>query len=598
MITGTLCIAAVCFWIFQIVKGSHYVELAESNKHREGRIAAPRGKIFDRRGMEGAEPEAIIVDNRTAFSLYLIPERCENIDGALEEVKELVGLDKQELSRIGERRVRLRAFQPLLVKEEISFEEMAYIESRAERYPWIEIGVYQKRNYPHLKSAAHLLGHVGEVTESQLETEDFTGVQPGSLVGQTGLELQYQEELKGHDGNFKLLVDSVGRVVREVSRNYPTPGFDLVLTIDLRLQQKAEELFEDKEGCLVAMDVRTGEILALVSSPAYNPSQYIKMFPTLIADEESPLINRVISSKFSPGSVWKVLMAIAALQEGIIDRNTTLFCGGVALLENRYFHCNSAGGHGDMTLVPALTRSCNIYFYKVGRLLGIEKIAKWAKRFGFGRITGVDLPYEVEGLVPTPEWKRRTKGVDWYPGETINVSIGQGSLEVTPLQMVRFMAAVANGGWLVHPHLIRGVRDTGGRLRILSIPEPQKVGVDEEILKLVRAGIYGAVNVPGGTALAASNLGGRFKAAGKTGTAQVVKKRLGVSPEEMEKEQRHHSWFVCFAPFEEPEIAVCVFVEHGGSASRIAVPLAAEFLRTYRTLREEIMGELAKRTAE
>jgi penicillin-binding protein 2 len=594
LVAAVLTMSITAYWFFQVVRKPYFEKLAERNQYREGRIAAPRGKILDRRGLSAYNEESILVDNKTAFNLYVIPDACESLDEAVEQIGGMVNISTQEFGKIRDRRRRLLPFRPLLVKEDLTFERTAFLEARSNAYPWAEIAVYQKRNYPHGSTAAHILGHVGEITEEQLLMDEFVGVPQGALVGQTGLERRYQQILSGTDGRYQNEVDSLGRVVREVSRRHPTPGRDLILTIDMRLQKKAEELFEGKAGVLVAIDANNGEVLALVSAPAFDPNSYIENFSQMAIDESSPLLNRAISSKFSPGSVWKVLMAAAGLQEGVVNPSTELFCGGVVLLDNRYYHCHVSSGHGNMTIVPALTHSCNVFFYKVGRQLGIDKIAYWAKRFGFGEPTGIDLPYEVPGLVPTPEWKRRVRVSDWYPGETINVSIGQGSLEVTPIQMARFMAAIANGGKLVKPHIIRGIRNADGKVTIFRPPEPTEVGISDENLRYVREGIYGAVN-RGGTAARARIP--QISAAGKTGTAQVVRRRFGVSPEELPEEQRHHAWFVCFAPYEKPEIAVCVFVEHGGSSSLSAVPMAAEFLRAYAELRQEIQNG-SEKTAE
>ena len=575
---GAVCLCAIAYWFVQVIRGPYYSELAENNQYQENRISAPRGKILDRSG------ETVLLDNRPAFNLYIIPERCDNLQETIQLLRGLVSLGSQELAAIRQRRRVLRSFQPLLIKEDIPFELMAYFEARATRYPWLYLAVEHKRSYTHGETASHLLGHVGEISEAQLNAGVLPDARPGEIIGQAGIERQYNPTLSGRDGKFVQVVDSVGRVIREVSRDHPLPGNDVLLTIDFRLQRKAEELFRDKAGALVALDVHNGELLALVSAPGFDPNRYVELFPTLASDESSPLLNRAISSKFSPGSVWKVLIAAAALQEGIITPEKKEFCAGAVNLAGRFFHCNKSSGHGWVDLVEAITHSCNVYFYKLGHKLGIERVAKWARRFGFGDLSGVDLPYEVSGLVPTPEWKQRVYKEKWYPSETVSVSIGQGPLEVSPLQMAVFMAAVANGGKLVRPHLVLGVRGLDGTVNLLPSPQTTSVGVDAEHLSWIRKGMYGTVN-RGGTAVRARIP--QISAAGKTGTAQVIRKRLGVKPEDLPEELRHHAWFVCFAPYENPEIAVCVFVEHGGTSSISSVPLAAEFLKTYAEVRLE-----------
>jgi len=583
LVAGALSLCAVSYWLVQIVRGPTYVKLAEDNQFREQTIAAPRGKILDRSG------RVVLVDSRPSFNLYIIPERCNDLESAIAQLRDVLDLKEQELQRIEQRRRNLPAFQLLLVREDIPFEQMAYFEARKNRYPWVTIAVHHRRSYPRKETAAHLLGRVGEITEFQLASRSFPGSRPGSIVGQSGLELRYQSYLSGRDGSLVEVVNSLGRIMREVSRRNPAPGRDLLLTIDYRLQQRAEELYADKAGALVCIDVSNGDILALVSSPAFDPNRYSQEFQQLVADKSSPLLNRAVSSKFSPGSVWKVLIAAAALQEGIITPEKTEYCAGATNLAGRLFHCH--GSHGNVNVVDALTFSCNVFFYKTGYRLGIDRIEKWARRFGFGETTGIDLPYEVPGLVPSPEWKRKTQGGIWYPSETVSVSIGQGPLQVTPLQMAVFMAAVANGGKLLSPRLVRGVRNLDGSVTLFSRPAARRVGIDEEHLAVVRQGLYGAVN-RGGTAVRARIP--EISAAGKTGTAQVIRKRFGTKPEDLPEELRHHAWFVCFAPYEQPEIAVCVFVEHGGSSHLSSVPLAAQFLRTYAEVRKDRSRERRK----
>jgi penicillin-binding protein 2 len=588
-IIATFCLCVVAYWMVQIVRGPYYKQLAENNQFRERNIAAPRGKILDRTG------KVVLVDSRPAFNLYIVPELCRSVDEAVAKLRTMVELSDVDLQKIEQRRRRLPAYQPLLIKEDIPFELMAYFEARNQSYPWVLIAVDHRRSYPKEETAAHLLGHVGEITEAQLVSNLFPDARPGSMVGQAGLELRYQRYLSGNDGKVIQVVDSLGRLIREVSRRQPEPGQDLILTIDYELQHRAEELYVGKHGALVCIDVRNGDILALVSSPAYDPNSYIELFPRLVSDSASPLLNRAVSSKFSPGSVWKVLIASAALQEGIITPDRQEFCAGTINLAGRFVNCSAAGGHGWVNVVQALTVSCNVFFYKTGYRLGIERIDKWAARFGFGEQTGIDLPYEVPGLVPSPEWKQKTSGEIWYPSETVSVSIGQGALEVTPLQLAVFMAAIANGGKLLTPHLVRGVRSLDGTITYFPDPAPRSVGIDEENLRVVREGLYGAVN-RGGTAVRARIP--QISAAGKTGTAQVIRKRFGLKPEDLPEELRHHAWFVCFAPYENPEIAVCIFVEHGGSSHLSSVPLAAEFLRAYAERREQLKGDLGARVVE
>lgn len=567
-IASLLGFCIMSFWFVQIARGPQYRTAAENNQYQVNRIAAPRGKLLDRTG------GTILVDNRPSFNICIIPEKCENFPEQLSQLSDMLQLSAIEREAVERRRARRVAFQPLLVREDVAFEEMTYFAARQNDFPWVKIAVDQKRVYPHGLMAAHIFGNVGEVSEAQLRLARFAALQPGTMVGKSGLEFQYQESLSGTDGAFVEVRDSLGRQVKEVSRTAPITGQDMVLTIDFELQKKAEELFADKAGALIAIDVRNGEVLALVSSPAFDPNSYVEHFAELRSDPASPLLNRAISSMFSPGSVWKAMIASAGLREGLITPDRQEFCGGGVFLANRQWSCN--GAHGWVDLRSALTHSCNVYFYKLGNRLGIEKIHKWATRFGFGSVTGIDLPNEKDGLVPTQDWMERAFKRPWYPADTISVSIGQGSLLVTPVQLAVYMAAIANGGTLVKPHLVRGMRRADGGIVLFSPPAGEPTGIEDDILRDVRQGLWGVVHA-GGTAPRANIP--EISIAGKTGTAQVVAKRYW--REDMPEELRHHVWFVCFAPTENPEVALTVFVEHGENSSRVAVPIATEFLRAY-----------------
>lgn len=585
LISGALVISIFGFWFVQIVRGPHYKSMSENNQYRENRIAAPRGKILDRTG------DVILVNNRPSFNIYIIPEQSEDLDADLEKVHEMLHLQDSEIREIKDKAARRLSFQPVLIKEDIPFDIMAYFEARRDGYPWISIIVDQKRFYPYKSMAAHSLGRVGEVSERQLKQEQFQGLQPGSMAGQSGLEYGYQNILAGVDGNFVEVRNSRGRFVKEVSRENPRPGKDIILTLDYELQKKAEELFADKAGTLIALDVRNGEVLSLVSAPSFDLNLYKEQFRELINDKESPLLNRAISSNFSPGSVWKGLMATAGLYEGLVTPHQKVFCGGSVFLANRQWHCN--GVHEQVDVIEALTRSCNTYFYKLGHRLKIEKINKWASRFGFGQRTGIDLPHEKNGLLPDQEWMETVGKRPWYPADTISVSIGQGSLLVTPLQLAVYMAAIANDGYIVQPHLIKGVVEDSGEVKMMLPAQRTPLGINPEVFATVREGLWGVVN-NGGTAPRARIP--QISIAGKTGTAQVVAKRYW--RDDMPEELRHHVWFVCFAPYENPEVAVVVFVEHGMNSSRVAVPLAADYLKTYAEARKRLNQKASGRVTK
>lgn len=578
LLTLIILAMSVCsagYWFIQIARGNHFSVEAENNKFDIRRIPAPRGKILDRTG------EVILVDNRPAFNLYIVPERSDEMREDLQMLASTVEIRDEEIELILEKRKLRQAFQPLIVQEDIDFEEMAYISTRKNLFGFAEINVEQKRNYPYGSFAAHVLGRVGEITQAQLDLQKFEGTVSGAMVGQSGVEYQYQHLLAGDDGRLVQIRDSRGRVVRQVSRELPAPGQDVILTLDFELQEHAERLLENESGAIVALSVHTGEILTLASTPGFDPNQYKEQFTSLIRDEESPLLNRAISSTFSPGSVWKPLMAAAGLQEGLIKPGEKVFCAQSVFLAGRMWNDNAF--HGNVDVVRALTRSSNVFFYKLGNRLGIERIQKWSERFGFGQQTGIDLPNEKRGLLPEPETMPRRHGRPWYPADTINLSIGQGDLLVTPVQLAVYMGAIANGGHLVQPHLLRGTKTPDGRIVTFEKPGRSPVGIGKQALEEVRKGLWGVVN-NGGTATRARIP--QISVAGKTGTAQVASRRYW--REEMPRELRHHVWFVCFAPYENPEIAVAVFVEHGMNSSRVAVPIAAEYLRKYAAVREQI----------
>jgi penicillin-binding protein 2 len=578
LLLGAFSIILLSFWFIQVVRGAQYRQAAENNQFQTNRIFAPRGKMLDRSG------ETILVNNRSSFSISVIPEKSEDIIADLQFLQDYFQMADEDVESILERIRRRPSFMPALVREDIAFETMAYFNSRSHKYPWLLIQDAQKRNYPYKSLASHVFGNVGEITERQMKTEKFLNVPQGSMVGQSGLEIFYEELLRGKNGSYTEVRDSRGRVVRQASRQQPEAGNDLLLTLNFELQLVAEDLFRDKAGTLVALDVKTGAILAMVSSPTFDANLYNRQFKVLRDDETSPLLSRSISSAFSPGSVWKGLMAVAGLAEGLITPNTVEFCGGSIIIGNRTFDCN--GVHERVNLQKALTRSCNIYFYKLGNKLKIDKIRKWSDRFGFGHQTGIDLPSEKAGSVPSPELMERLHKRPWYPADTVSLSIGQGDLLVTPLQLAVYIAAIANGGNIVRPHLVHGMRGKDGIIKHIDTPPTASTGISDELLQHVREGFWGVVNDQGTATRARIR---DISVAGKTGSAQVVSKRFW--RDDMPEEMRHHVWFVCFAPYEKPEIAIAVFVEHGQNSSRVAVPIAADFLRAYTRVRDQIVGD-------
>jgi penicillin-binding protein 2 len=545
----------VQFWNLQVVRARHFRELAENNRSRLVTLAAPRGALVDRKGQ-------LLVGNRPSFNVVLVPEHAENLDRVVSRLASALGSSE---SLIRERLARRQPYRSVVVKSDATLADIAVLEARRLELPEVSVEVVPLRSYPLASAAAHALGRVGEISERQLQLAEYRGLPPGALIGQAGIESRYNRELMGQDGFRRVIVNSRGLEVGEQARQPPSDGPNLRLTIDASLQAAMEAAFEGRSGSAVALDPETGEILAMTSTPAYDPNQFTTgMEPAewarLANDPETPLMNRVIQGSYAPGSTFKVIAATAALEERLITPQTTFYCPGHLSVYNTVFRC--MGTHGVVDLQRAIAISCNVYFYQVGIRLEITRLAKWGKLMGLGAPTGVDLPAEASGLMPSPEWKLRVLKTPWYAGETVSVAIGQGQVSATPLQMARVAAFVANGGRLVRPHFAR--RSEGPRQPPLVRPET---------IAAVRGGMSQVVAA--GTGLRARLQ--TVEVCGKTGSAQVVaRSRLEKSPNA--RELIPHGWFIAFAPAQNPKIALAVLVEHGGSGAAAAAPVARRIL--------------------
>ena len=578
LVLAMLSLLAAHFWHLQVVRGREFRERAENNRTRLLPLAAPRGPLLDREGR-------LLVENQASFSVALTPEHSEDLDRS---VRLLARLLRMSEGQIRERLARRSGpYRPVIVKSGISLAEVAALEARKLELPEVDVEIVPRRAYPLASAAAHSLGRVGEVSEIQLQQPAFAHLQPGDLVGQAGLEAQYNQRLMGRDGFRKVVVNSRGVEVAEAERQEPRDGPSLTLTLDGRLQAAMEQAFGGRAGSAVALDPQTGEILGMVSLPSFDPNGFTNgidpaLWSRLTSDPETPLMNRVIQGQYAPGSLFKVVASVAALEEGVITPATTFFCGGQITLYGTVFHCNRPEGHGLVDLHRALQMSCNVFFYQAGVRLEIERLSRWAKRLGLGLPTGVDLPHEAGGLMPSPEWKLRTQKTPWYAGETVSVAIGQGQVMVTPLQMARLTALVANGGRLVQPHLVRP-----GPGQPAELPDPVDLHLKPETLAAVREGLWAVVN-EGGTGWRARIEG--LDVCGKTGSAQVVARarlQKGGAPTSI----LPHAWFLSFAPREQARIALVVLVEHGGSGAEAAAPVARQILQAY--LRREAGPSLA-----
>jgi penicillin-binding protein 2 len=562
------------FWHLQVLRVRHFQELAENNRSRIVTVAAPRGTLLDREGQ-------LLVGNRPSFNVVLTPEHAEDLDRVVTRIAETLGTGE---APIRERLARRVSYRPVVIRADASVGEVAALEARRLELPEVSIEVVPLRYYPLASAAAHALGRVGEITERQLEFPEFEGLEAGALVGQAGVEAQYNRGLMGRDGHRRVIVNSRGLEVAEAHRLPPEDGPSFTLSLDASLQAATERAFAGRAGSAVVLDPETGEILAMTSTPAYDPNDFTTRidparWETLASDPQTPLMNRVIQGQYAPGSTFKIVIATAALEEGVITPSSTFYCPGQVRLYKQLFHCNVPGGHGVVDVREALAKSCNVFFYQVGVRLEIDRIAAWAKRMGLGEPTGIDLPHELGGLIPSPEWKLRVQKAPWYPGETVSVAIGQGQVTTTPLQMARVAAVIANGGRLVRPRLVRGADGGDGPLE-----PPQPVGISEETLAVVKEGLRAVV--ARGTGWRARLR--RAEVCGKTGSAQVVsRERLESSPDD--PSLLPHGWFVAFAPADRPRVALAVLVEHGGSGGVAAAPIARSILARFFT--EETSGE-------
>jgi penicillin-binding protein 2 len=550
-------------WYLQGVHGDEYALLAENNRLRRIPAFPTRGTIVDR----GAVPLAA---TRPSLDLVLVRDAAPQVDAELERLVPILDVTREEL---GERVARGRdrpAFEPLVLREDVRFEELARIEARRDVFPSLQVRETARRSYVHGDLFAHVIGYVGEAAESEI-TRDGP-LQRGDIVGKTGLERGYDEWLRGRRGWNVVAVNNLGRPMGEPwIGQEPTHGQPLELTLDLAMQQALREGLGEETGAGIFLDPWTGEVLALVSTPTFDPNRFANGltpvdWQSITEDPRRPLHDRVIASYYAPGSVFKVLMAIAGLETATVTPHDTVYCRGSVRLYDRTRLCWKKGGHGTVDLRRALAYSCNVYFYTLGKQLGIDVIHDYGSRFNLGRPTGIDLPGESRGVLPSDAWKRQQLREPWYPGDTISVAIGQGLIAVTPVQLATMMAAVATQGRMPTPHLIQG-----------TAAAPRCLEIQPQTFEIVRAALREAVVSGTGRSADLPGVG----VAGKTGTAQVFKHSAGIDADELPKEERDHAWFVGFAPVERPEIAFAIVVEHGGHGGTVAAPIARRVLEAF-----------------
>jgi penicillin-binding protein 2 len=567
-------------WFLQVIKGPSYRVQSENNRIHLQSIPPSRGLIMDREGK-------LLVDNRPSYDLYAVPEDIKDPNGLLSKLKPYISLDPDQSESFLKKIKTGRSFNPVLLKKNLSREELAIIEVNHFNLPGVFIEVSSQRNYIYDTFASHIIGYLGEISERQLTNGKYSRNRQGDLIGQFGIEGIWQNELNGTSGGMQVEVDAIGRKLRTISEKPPVQGYNIYLTIDKGLQLLAEELLKDKTGAIVALDPSNGEVLALASSPAFEPKKFVtgikkEEWNSLVNSKDSPLQNRVIRGQYPPGSIYKIIVALAGLEEGVIDSQEEVFCPGYYTLGNHTYKCWKKGGHGTVRLYTALRDSCDVYFYRTGKKLGIDRIAYYSRMFGLGGKTDIDLDNEERGLIPDTKWKMKRFGEPWQQGDTISCAIGQSYITVTPIQMANMIATVFNGGFLYQPRIVKTVVGDDGKAMELPSVQPKKIEVSSTNLELVKQALIAVVNDPGGTGKRARVEG--ITVAGKTGTAQVIslkKAESMTSDGKVPDEYQHHAWFVAIAPAVSPKIAIAVLIEHGVGGGIAAAPVAGKLIEYY-----------------
>jgi penicillin-binding protein 2 len=588
----------ISLWYLQVIKGSEFRRLSENNRIRIREYPADRGMLLDRKGR-------ILARNRPSFEVYLVPEDLKANPEVLDKVSEMLNMVEWEVwDKLKNSKWR-PAFKPVKVKSDIDWNELTLLESNRVHLPGLIVDVRPRRSYLHGHLASHLIGYLGEIDEYELKRARDGSYRMGTLIGKYGVEYQWEADLRGVDGGRQIEVDALGREIKPLRSVEPFPGNNLILTIDLDLQKAAEEAFQDKNGALIALDPKTGRILAMVSKPSFDPALFARNISpeewrSLMENPSHPLQNKGLQGQYPPGSVFKIVTAIAGLETRAITPDTQMTCTGFYHYGNRDFRCWKEGGHGTLGLHRAIVESCDSYFYQVGLKVGVDGISHYAHELGLGRKTGISLAHEKSGIVPPTSWKKRLLGVPWYSGETLSLAVGQGYLNTTPLQLVMLISAIANGGKIYLPQVVERVENIYGKtLREYPTMEVRRIDISENTLRVIREALKGAVNDPRGTGWGCALK--EVKVAGKTGTAQVVRMPENFKKGDMNRmpwRLRDHAWFVAYAPCEDPQISIAVLVEHGGFGAAAAVPIAKKVIEGYLNLKHEPSAEAAGKSVD
>jgi penicillin-binding protein 2 len=564
------------FWSIQVLKNQFYTTLANQNITKDIEIKAPRGFIVDRNYKRLSE-------NKLKFTLFLVREDTQDLEKSIEKACVITGMDKKDINaKINKYKHYPESFMIPLEKG-LPRQEAIYIRSRSDELPEFRIEIEPARAYPYEKTASHILGYISELTADELEEKKDEGYKLGDIIGKSGIEKQYEWALRGIKGIQTVAKDNLGRVREVLEEKKPVIGKTVVLTINIELQRFVESLFKDYNGTVSIVELKTGDILAMVSKPNFSPEFFSGVldrgeWSSLVNDPDRPLHNKFIQGLYSPGSTFKIVIALAGLQEGIIDTSVISHCSGAVRIYDRPFHCWKGSGHGSLNIVGALENSCNVFFYRLGKKLDIDVIAKYARWMGLGDTTGIDLPNENKGLIPTKSWKLKTLGQKWFPGETISVAIGGGMVTISPIQALQMISTVALRGEKRQLHLLKRIENNGKIVETFQQKVPlEPAPIDKKNFEIVIDGLYKVVNGIG-TGRAAKVP--RLDICGKTGTQQIISKE-NPNYKQLVKQKRFkpHSWFVSFAPRVNPEIAMVIFVEHGGDAGLVAAPMAAKIYK-------------------
>jgi penicillin-binding protein 2 len=562
-------------WRLQVLHTDYYNSMAEQNRIKEVPILAPRGKLLDREGRA-------IVDNYPSFSALLLRSQGKISDANLDAIASGLHMDPVDLKTHVKRLSSMPGYQPIFIKYDITPDELAFIESHRNEFPELDTITVHRRLYPKNGFMAHLIGYVGEVSEDMLNNPRFELYNSGDVVGQSGVEAEYNDMLMGKNGSRRVLVNSKGKEVGELGDTPAIPGKPLQLTIDLDLQIAAEESLGDKPGAIVAMDPKTGEILAMVSRPTFDPNAFAvritsKEWNGLLTDPGKPLLNKAIQAQLAPGSTFKIIMSVAGWQENIAQ-TLHINCNGGGEFYGRRFSCWLKGGHGGVDLTRGIYQSCDVFFYTLAERLGIERIAKYAAALGLGQKTGIDLPQEVSGVLPSEEWKLKNYRQKWFAGETISVGIGQGAVATTPIQLLRAISAISMDGHMVRPHVVFPDKVPQSYRDALKYDETKEIAIDPTGWETITDAM-GRVLLPEGTAPSAHIVG--LDIAGKTGSAQTVSNALKAKMSNKDANaHKDNGWFVGFTPRRNPDIVVCVLFE-GGEHGKLAARLATQVIKAY-----------------